>query len=803
MVEVLGKGAAESGWSARDTRVAGAVLGTLAVLGAVWSAVTVGSPLAGILLGVLTLLLLGGGAALAHAAGDVPAGALLGALAAVTGAAFGVVLLGPPVGAAHVVVAAAVVVLVAATGPALVDGGDAVFLGLGLTALLALLGGALVLLTGATPARAAAVVAPLALALTTVTPTLALRLSRIPRPPLPRTAADLADVPGQLELDRVLDRVRRARALLSGLVAGCYAAAALGVVTLTTDTTGPWPAVLAAVLTVLLLLRARLFRHRAQVAAPLAAVAVILVAAVGAVTASGAGGVVRLAVVPLVALVLGGVACAVGGAQRAAAPGRPAVARPRRAGDAAAARRRAGRAGGVGRLHAAAGDPGVRGRRAATVLALVVALSGLATATAPAALAACREPAGPGAPLPAAAGQEPLIDRLGLRRVWELSTGRGVTVAVVDSGVDARHPKLAGAVEQPVDFRTSPTGAGFEQGRGTGDDCENHGTPIAGIIAARAAGDERVLGIAPDARIAPVRFDGALAQAPTEMIAAAVRAGADRGRVLNLSFAVGVDEPAIRKAVQYAVDRDVVVVAAAGNEARSQPGLHLVPRRVRRGARRGRGRRGRAGVRGVEPGGVGGRRGARRRPDGAVGGRRGVRRRQGHELRDRRRVRRGGAGPRAVPGHARRRGRAADRGHRGLLHGWPGRAHGRRDRRPVPRVDRRSGRPACVGDRGRTRIDGPGRTRSGARPAARSGRGRRGGDGRRPAGLCRRRDHGGPVRPAGRRAAQTRPRRSCPPPGRRHPGGPAGPGDPIGTEPNPDAAAYVSATHSGPAPRGR
>ena len=311
VVEVLGKGAAESGWSARDTRVAGAVLGTLAVLGAVWSAVTVGSPLAGILLGVLTLLLLGGGAALAHAAGDVPAGALLGALAAVTGAAFGVVLLGPPVGAAHVVVAAAVVVLVAATGPALVDGGDAVFLGLGLTALLALLGGALVLLTGATPARAAAVAAPLALALTTVTPTLALRLSRIPRPPLPRTAADLADVPGQLELDRVLDRVRRARALLSGLVAGCYAAAALGVVTLTTDTTGPWPAVLAAVLTVLLLLRARLFRHRAQVAAPLAAVAVILVAAVGAVTASGAGGVVRLAVVPLVALVLGGVACAV------------------------------------------------------------------------------------------------------------------------------------------------------------------------------------------------------------------------------------------------------------------------------------------------------------------------------------------------------------------------------------------------------------------------------------------------------------------------------------------------------------
>ena len=216
-------------------------------------------------------------------------------------------------------------------------------------------------------------------------------------------------------------------------------------------------------------------------------------------------------------------------------------------------------------------------RRIAAVLALVVALSGLTALTAPAAYAACRQPAGPGAPLPAAAGQEPLINRLGLRRVWELTKGRGVTVSVVDSGVDARHPKLAGAVEPPVDFRATLAGGGFEQARGTGDDCENHGTPIAGIIAGRAADDERVLGIAPEARIAPVRFDGSLAQAPTEMIAAAIRAGADRGGVLNLSFAVGVNEPAIERAVQYAVDRDVVVVAAAGNEGRSQPGLTWYP----------------------------------------------------------------------------------------------------------------------------------------------------------------------------------------------------------------------------------
>jgi membrane-anchored mycosin MYCP len=215
-------------------------------------------------------------------------------------------------------------------------------------------------------------------------------------------------------------------------------------------------------------------------------------------------------------------------------------------------------------------------RGGGAVLALAVAIGALVWA-APVAHAACPTPVGVGAPLPDDAGEEPLIDRLGLRRVWELSTGAGVTVAVVDSGVDARHPKLAGGVAPPTDFRVSYSARLFQQVPGTGDDCENHGTPIAGLIAARPAGDDRVVGVAPDATIVPLRFDGQLDQAPDEMIAAAIRTGADRARVLNLSFAVPVDRPVIRDAVRYALDRDVVVVAAAGNENRSQPGYTWYP----------------------------------------------------------------------------------------------------------------------------------------------------------------------------------------------------------------------------------
>jgi type VII secretion integral membrane protein EccD len=313
VVEVLGEGVADAGWTPDDTRVAAAGFGVLAVLGALFAALATGGVPAGILTGVLALLLLGGGAALSHAAGDLRAGIVLGTLAAVAGPTAGVILLGPPFGAAHLLLAAGVVVLVAAAAPPAIGGGDAVFLGLGVAGLFSVLGALLALVVPTTPARAAAIVASLALAATTVMPTLALRLSRIPRPPLPRTAVDLEDVPGQLDLDLVRHRVARARALLSGLVLGCYAVLALGVLVLTDDIRTPWPSVLAAVLGVLVLLRARLFRRRAQVAAPLVTAGIALLAGAVSAASTWAGDTaVLLGAVAPVALVVAALAAGLG-----------------------------------------------------------------------------------------------------------------------------------------------------------------------------------------------------------------------------------------------------------------------------------------------------------------------------------------------------------------------------------------------------------------------------------------------------------------------------------------------------------
>lgn len=313
VVEVLGETVADSGWRAHDSRIAAAAFGGLAVLGALLAAVSTGGLLAGILTGVLALLLLGGGAALAHAAGDLRAGVGLGVLATVAGPVSGVILLGGPVGTPHLLFACAIAVVVAAAAPPVIGGGDAVFIGLALAGLLGVLGALLTLLVPTTPARSAAIVASLALALTTVMPTLALRLSRIPRPPLPQTAADLENVPGQLDLDRVQHRVARARSLLSALVLGCYVVVALGVLVLTDDTSSPWPSVLAAMLGVLVLLRARLFRRRVQVAAPLVTAAVALLAGTVSAVSTWAGSApVLLGVVAPVALVLAAIATGLG-----------------------------------------------------------------------------------------------------------------------------------------------------------------------------------------------------------------------------------------------------------------------------------------------------------------------------------------------------------------------------------------------------------------------------------------------------------------------------------------------------------
>ncbi|MEU0431846.1 type VII secretion-associated serine protease mycosin [Streptomyces sp. NPDC006290] len=166
------------------------------------------------------------------------------------------------------------------------------------------------------------------------------------------------------------------------------------------------------------------------------------------------------------------------------------------------------------------------------------------------------------------------LDAMHTQQAWRTTKGKGITVAVLDTGVDSRHPDLTGNVLADKDM------VGFGASRGDRA-WARHGTAMAGIIAGHGHGPgdaSGVMGIAPEAKILPVRViledkDPARSKARNtrgNALAEGIRWATDHGAdVINLSL--GDDsksahpEPAEDEAVQYALKKGAVVVASAGN----------------------------------------------------------------------------------------------------------------------------------------------------------------------------------------------------------------------------------------------
>lgn len=152
----------------------------------------------------------------------------------------------------------------------------------------------------------------------------------------------------------------------------------------------------------------------------------------------------------------------------------------------------------------------------------------------------------------------------GAEKVWKTSQGAGVTVAVVDTGVDSSQPDLTGQVLQGKDF----TGGGNPH-----EDTDGHGTGMASLIAGHGHGANNadgVMGLAPKAKILPVRVAATGSKITTATWAAGVRYAVDQGAsVINLSF--GDDGGYLGSkgaaAIAYAQEHNVVVVSATGNDS--------------------------------------------------------------------------------------------------------------------------------------------------------------------------------------------------------------------------------------------
>lgn len=154
----------------------------------------------------------------------------------------------------------------------------------------------------------------------------------------------------------------------------------------------------------------------------------------------------------------------------------------------------------------------------------------------------------------------------GIEKAWSITRGAGVRIAFIDTGVDGNHPDLAGAVVAGADF----SGLGSSDGQTPVGSVAGHGTMVASLGAGRGHGDNKgVIGSAPEASIvsASVSFDGSRVS-PDDQIARAVRFAVDNGaNVISLSLTRNTSEwpESWDEAFRYAADKDVVVIASAGN----------------------------------------------------------------------------------------------------------------------------------------------------------------------------------------------------------------------------------------------
>ena len=151
------------------------------------------------------------------------------------------------------------------------------------------------------------------------------------------------------------------------------------------------------------------------------------------------------------------------------------------------------------------------------------------------------------------------------RKVWPLTEGAGVTVAEVESGVQASLPDLRGVVLPGANL--TGTGGNGDTDVQVGED--GHGTAMAVVIAGQGTGTGTV-GIAPKARILPVIVGGS-GPASVATAAAGIRYAASHGaQVIDLPFGIGKGsaegcDPVLQAAVAYALAHDAVLVASSGN----------------------------------------------------------------------------------------------------------------------------------------------------------------------------------------------------------------------------------------------
>jgi len=149
-------------------------------------------------------------------------------------------------------------------------------------------------------------------------------------------------------------------------------------------------------------------------------------------------------------------------------------------------------------------------------------------------------------------------------KAWDVVRGSPlVTVAVIDTGIDANHPDLVGVALPGVSLVSSPDPSCTP---GSTVDDNGHGTHVAGLIAANGNNGQGIAGVAFGVRILPVKALDCTGSGMLSDVASGVIWATDHGaRIINISLGSSSAQSTLQDAIRYAVAHNVLVVAAAGN----------------------------------------------------------------------------------------------------------------------------------------------------------------------------------------------------------------------------------------------
>lgn len=144
------------------------------------------------------------------------------------------------------------------------------------------------------------------------------------------------------------------------------------------------------------------------------------------------------------------------------------------------------------------------------------------------------------------------VKEIGAERFWNTTKGKGIKVAVIDTGISRKHPDLRGQIKERVSFVSDAA-------------MDGHGTHVAGTIAA-VANNSGIVGVAPDVELYDVRAFGSDGTANISDIVQGINWAIEHNMdIINMSFGTSEDNFAMRNAINRAANAGITLVASAGN----------------------------------------------------------------------------------------------------------------------------------------------------------------------------------------------------------------------------------------------